>query len=66
MQVSISEGAKLAGKNRKSLYRDIQSGRLSSSKSADGQRQVDIAELTRVYGSLETHGDTDHATDGEP
>lgn len=51
-QLPISEAAKLAGRDRKTLYRDIKSGRLSATVSETGEKQVDVAELSRVYGSL--------------
>ena len=59
-QVSISEAARLVGKNRKTLYRAIDTGRLSATTRATGERQVDIAELVRVYGELRhtRHSDT--------
>jgi transposase-like protein len=58
--VSVSEAARLVGKNRKTLYRAIDTGRLSATTSATGERQVDIAELVRVYGELRhtRHSDT--------
>ena len=56
--VSIAEAAKLVGKDRKTLYRDATKGRLTMSQDATGVRQVDIAELIRVYGELR---DTRHS-----
>jgi excisionase family DNA binding protein len=49
-QVSISEAATLVGRDRKTLYRAIKEGRLSATQTATGARQVDIAELARVFG----------------
>lgn len=51
-QVGIVEAARLAGKDRKTIYRDIKSGRLSATTGTGGVRQVDTAELIRVYGDL--------------
>jgi excisionase family DNA binding protein len=48
--VSISEAAKLVGRDRKTLYRAIKEGRLSATQDATGTRQVDISELARVFG----------------
>lgn len=56
--VSISEAAKLVGKDRKTLYRDATTGRLSVSQNATGARQVETSELIRVYGELR---DTRHS-----
>lgn len=50
--VSISEAARLSGKNRRTLHRHIEAGRLSVSHDAAGAPQVQIVELLRVYGSL--------------
>lgn len=51
-QISISEAAKLVGKDRKTLYKAIKDGRLSATLSATGGRQVDTSELQRVYGNF--------------
>lgn len=48
-QVSISEAAKLAGKNRTTIYKYINSGRLSAVVSVDGVKKIDISELLRVF-----------------
>ncbi len=50
--VSISEAAKLVGRDRKTLYRAVAEGRLSVSQNATGARQVDISELARVFGDF--------------
>lgn len=57
-QVTISEAAKLVGRDRKTLYKDIKAGRLSATLSATDVRQVDTAELIRVYGELGDTGDS--------
>lgn len=51
-QLSVSEAAKLVGRNRKSLYRDIKRGRLSATVDATGERQIETSELLRAYGSF--------------
>lgn len=51
-QVSISKAATLVGRDRKTLYRAIKEGRLSATQDATGTRQVDIAELARVFGAF--------------
>jgi len=50
--VSISEAAKLVGRDRKTLYRAVAEGRLSVSQNTTGARQVDISELARVFGEF--------------
>jgi hypothetical protein len=51
-QHSVAEAAKLVGRDRRSLYKDIQRGRLTATLSATGERQVETAELIRVYGEF--------------
>ncbi|MGH8808578.1 MAG: hypothetical protein ACREX0_11930, partial [Noviherbaspirillum sp.] len=51
--VSISEVAKLVRKNRSTIYRDIEKGRLSKTISPDGDTQIDTSELLRAYGRLQ-------------
>jgi len=50
--VSISEAARAAGINRRTLQRAIQTGRLSATIDAAGGRGVDLAELIRAFGPL--------------
>jgi hypothetical protein len=52
--VSITEAARLVRKNRSTIYRDIERGRLSKTVSQDGETQIDTSELLRTYGRL--HG----------
>jgi uncharacterized coiled-coil protein SlyX len=55
-QVSISEAARLVGKNRKTIQRYIADGKLAMSQDVAGdvagERGIDISELMRVFGSL--------------
>ena len=51
-QLTVIEAAKLAGKDRKSIYRAIKSGRLSATKTEGGGTQIDVAELERCFGAL--------------
>lgn len=47
--VSVSEAARLVGKNRRTIQRDIAAGKLSK---CDNGKNLDTSELIRVYGSL--------------
>lgn len=60
-QHTISEAAKLVGRDRKTLYRAIREGRLSATTSATGQKRVDTAELLRVYGPFSEQQDIRHS-----
>lgn len=59
--VSITEAAKLVRRNRSTLYRDIERGRLSKTVTPDGETQIDTSELLRTYGRL--HANDDDALD---
>lgn len=50
MKLTITEAAKLYGKQRKTLYRHIDAGRLSCTARGDGHRVIDLSELIRCYG----------------
>lgn len=50
MQLSIAEAARLYGKQRKTLYRHMEAGRLSYQVLGSGRRALDLSELIRVYG----------------
>ena len=52
MIMSISEAARAAGINRRTLQRAIQTGRLSATVDAAGGRGVDLAELIHTFGPL--------------
>lgn len=51
-KVSVSEAAKLTGKSVKTIYRHIDTGKLSSSQNDNGSKSIDTSELQRVYGHL--------------
>jgi len=48
-KISISEAARLTGKNRTTLHRHIKSGKLSKFLDNDNAPLLDISELMRVY-----------------
>jgi len=55
--VSISTAAKLVHRNRTTLYRDIDKGRLSKTTSPGGETKIETSELLRTYGHLYTNDD---------
>lgn len=66
MQFTITEAAKLYGKQRKTLYRHLDAGRISAGVRGDGKRVLDLAELIRCYGEPPgklTASDTDSTRD---
>ena len=50
--LTITEAAHVAGVSRRTIQRSIQSGRLSATTTATGERAIDTAELLRVFGPL--------------
>ncbi|EBX8442754.1 entry exclusion protein 1 [Cronobacter sakazakii] len=53
---SVSQAQKLTGKSRRTLYRDMASGRVSYRNNTKGHRELETSELIRVYGELELIG----------
>ena len=50
--VTISEAARLAGKDRRTVQRHVSKGKLSKVTRAGRSVGVDTSELVRVYGDL--------------
>lgn len=48
-EIGLAEAARLTGKNRSTLHRAMKTGRLSYTVNDAGQRQIDVAELQRVF-----------------
>ena len=53
--ISISKAAEMTGKNRITLYRAMRSGKLSYSLGPHKQKQIDTAELLRVFPDVTLH-----------
>jgi hypothetical protein len=51
-KISISEAARLTGKNRSTLHRHIKSGKLSKEFDNESNPVLDTSELARVYPSF--------------
>lgn len=47
--ITISEAARLTGKNRTTIYKYINSGKLSVVASVDGVKKLDTSEILRVF-----------------
>lgn len=52
--VSVSEAATLVQRDRKSLYRDIATGKLSAVKDDRGRTKIDVSELLRAFGPFKS------------
>ncbi len=64
--VSVSQAATLVQRDRKTLYRDIATGRVSASKDASGRVKIDTSELLRVFGSFSDATNATHSTVATP
>lgn len=50
--LTITEACASVGKSHKTIYRHIKTGKLSASKTDEGQYRFDPSELERVYGEV--------------
>ena len=53
---SVSQAQNLTGKSRRTLYRDMASGRVSYRTNGKGHREFETSELIRVYGEPDQSG----------
>jgi hypothetical protein len=53
-QLPIATAAKRVGRDRKTLYRLVAQGKLTATVDSEGKKQIDTAELIRVFGELRT------------
>lgn len=49
---TLQEAIELTGRSRRSLYRDMDAGRVSYRVRDDGRRELETSELMRAYGAL--------------
>ncbi len=64
MQVSPTKALRLYKVSKPTLYQDMKTGKLSFSKTPKGRRQIDVAELDRVYSKRE-EGTNDNQNQNE-
>lgn len=63
---SVSQAQHMTGKSRRTLYRDMASGRLSWRTNTNGHRELETSELIRVYGEIKNDGTADRHTVAQP
>lgn len=63
----LRQAADAVGVSRQTLYRYVKDGRISATVGHDGQKQVDTAELLRVFGKLDppSAGETAETAGGD-
>ena len=49
---TLTQATQLTGRSRRSLYRDMDAGRVSYRVRDDGRRELETSELIRAYGPL--------------
>lgn len=54
MQLSVREAAERVGVTRQTIFKKIKDGELSATIDHRGNKQVDVTELLRVYGQLQS------------
>lgn len=54
MRLNITDAAEMADVSRGTIYNHIRKGKLSASIGEDGHKYVDVSELERAYGTLNT------------
>lgn len=54
---NLATAAAVVGRNKNAILRAIQSGKIPASRDANGEMQIDPADLYRIYPPLRT-GDT--------
>lgn len=69
-KLSVTEAVKVIPQSESTLRRDLRSGKVSFETDPKGRKRIDIAELQRVYGSLNgqngSHPPEASSEDAEP
>ena len=60
-KLTITQAAKVIPVSESTLRRDLKSGKVSFDTDAKGRKQIDVSELTRVYGHLKSENGVDVA-----
>ena len=53
-QLTVREAAQQVGVSRQTMFRKVKDGTVSATVDRNGQKQIDTAELLRVFGELQT------------
>ena len=63
-QLTVRDAADRVGVTRQTIFKYIRQGKLSATLSRDGQKQIDVSELIRVFGELQqATGNTGYSSD---
>lgn len=58
-QLSVRQAAERVGVSRQTMFRRIAEGRVSATNNRQGQKQIAVSELLRVFGELQTESVSD-------
>ena len=63
-QLTVRDAADKVGVTRRTIFKYIRQGKISATLSRDGQKQIDVSELIRVFGELQPDtGTTSYTND---
>lgn len=62
MKLTVTQAAEAVNKSRKTLYRHMNSGKLSYEDDMLGNRVIDVSELQRVYSGVDVESYKDDTT----
>lgn len=63
-QLTVRDAADKVGVTRQTIFKYIRQGKISATLSRDGQKQIDVSELIRVFGELQPDtGTTSYTND---
>lgn len=62
-KLSIAAAVKIVPVSESTLRRDLKSGKVSSSKDKQDRTVIDVSELERVYGTLQSNDNQKNGTD---
>ena len=54
-QLSVRQAAEKVGVTRQTIFKKISTGELSATNDHRGNKQIDVTELLRVYGKLQSN-----------
>lgn len=52
--LTVRQAAEKVGISRQTMFRNIKDGKVSATLDRDGQKQIDVSELIRVFGNLKS------------
>lgn len=63
---SVREAAQRVGISRQTMFRHINNGKVSATTDRDGQKQIELTELLRVFGELQPESQSTRTVSNSP